>query len=214
MTTWTDCSEWLRSARVLLLSLALIATVTACDSTDPGDDANVEEFISDVRVTLTDPGGSQFAVALFDESGTQQPNTPPALDLEAGVTYSGSITFENRFADDPDEQDVTAEVRAEAVEHQVFYVPGGDAADDVTVTVTDEETDYAAEIEGDDTPRDGVPVGLTFDLVVSDTPSASSGEIRVVLGHYDERDKASDESVGDVPEIDVEVAFPFTITAP
>lgn len=197
----------LRASLLTLASLALLLFVTACDSNDPADDgAGEEEVISNLTLTLT--GGAQpvTAEAVFDAGGTLQ--SVETLTLTPGVAYAGTIEFQNRFADEPEEQNITAEVRAEAVEHQVFYAPDDALAGDVTVTVTDQETDYSAEIEGDDVPRSGVPVGLTYRVVVADSPSGSGGTLRIVLGHYDEREKTADESIDAVPEIDVDVDVP------
>jgi hypothetical protein len=200
-----------------LLGLALVLGLTACDSNDPSGEegAGDAEVISNVTITLTnadDASDTVTADAVFNEAG-ELTSPPRPVQLQAGATYEGTIAFENRFASEPAEQDITAEVREEAVEHQVFYVLSGAAADDVTVTVTDRETDYVSD-SSNNMPRSNVPVGLTYTVDVADSPSGSEATLRVVLGHYDERAKTDSETVGDVPEIDVDVDFGLLIGTP
>lgn len=200
-----------------LLGLALVLGLTACDSNDPSGDegAGDAEVISNVTITLTntsDASNTVTAEAAFNEAGELMSVARP-VQLQAGATYEGTIAFENRFASEPAEQDITAEVREEAVEHQVFYVLSGAAAGDVTVTVTDRETDYVSD-SSDDMPRSNVPVGLTYTVDVADSPSGSEATLRVVLGHYDDREKTASETVDEVPEVDVDVDFGLLVAAP
>ena len=193
----------------LALALLLALTLAACDSTDPGDEgeAGEQEVISNVTLTMTPSGGGAAvtAEAVFNSAGEQE--SIETIALEAGQTYDGAIDLRNRFADG-EEADLTAEVRAEAAEHQFFYALTG--ASGVSLTVTDQETDYAADAADSDELREGVPVGLTFDVVAG---AAGNGQLQVVLGHYDERLKEVDESLDDTPERDIDIAFPVEITA-
>lgn len=75
----------------------------------------------------------------------------------------------------------------------------------------DDEATYADEAEDPSEVRSGVPVGLAFRLTTTDNASSTNGELRVVLGHYDERPKSASESVDDVPERDVDVPFQVSI---
>lgn len=199
---------------LFLLAAAALLVVTACDSTEPDEgEAGEQELISNVTLTLTPQGGGSAvtAEAVFDESGALDASASQrTLTLAAGTAYGGSIDFRNRFADDAEEQDITAEVRAEAMEHQVFYAPQSALASALTATYADDETDYADVIEGG-TPRAGVPVGLAFTVDVSGDAASTSGDLRVVLGHYDERPKNAQESIDDVPERDVDVTFQVTV---
>jgi hypothetical protein len=197
-------------------ALLLLVLVAACDSTDPSDDpgAGEQEVISDVTLTLAPDDGSAAvtANAVFNENGELDDQTADlTLTLTPGVTYAGTIAFTNRFASDPDEQDISAEVRAEATEHQVFYVPLGDLASVLQVGYADDEATYSDEAEDPSEVRSGVPVGLAFTLTTTDNASSTNGELRVVLGHYDERPKSASERVDDVPERDVDVTFQVSI---
>lgn len=210
--TFLQTSQLVRAGTALLL----FVLVAACDSNDPSDDpgAGEQELISDVSLTLAPEDGSAVvtANAVFNEDGELDDQTGElTLTLTPGMTYAGTITFTNRFASDPGEQDISAEVRAEATEHQVFYVPVGDLASVLQIDYLDDEATYADEAEDPSEVRSGVPVGLAFSLTTTDNASSTNGELRVVLGHYDERPKSASESVDDVPERDVDVTFQVSI---
>ncbi len=130
-----------------LLAAAFLSTallITACDSTRPVDDgAGEQELISDVTLTLESPSETVTATAVFREDGSRDDDASTlTLSLTPGTTYAGTVAFTNRFSSDPDERDVTAEVRAEAREHQVFYVVGGAASGSIEFRYDDVETDY------------------------------------------------------------------------
>jgi hypothetical protein len=171
--------------------LALACTLTACDSTRPDDDAGENELITRVVLTLTPQGGGAAATATYNDAnrnGLIEASEFTTLALRAGTTYSGTVTFAS-----PDE-DVTAEVRAEAESHQVLYTPGGGVAGRLTITTTDRD-------------RNSLPIGLQFNAAVSGG-AAATGTLRVVLSHYEGEVKRAG-----VPstEADFDGAFPVTI---
>ena len=177
---------------ILLLALALL--VTACDSTDPGEEgAGEEEVISNVTITLENQADNSTitAEAVFDEAGVRQ--SAETLALTPGATYTGTITLRDRFAN----EDITAEVDEERDEHRFFYVAQGDASNALNITITD-------------TDSNGYPVGLAFTMTVA-AGTAGTGELRVVLGHYDERPKEASETIGAIPETDIDFTYPVTI---
>ena len=180
--------------RSLALLLMFALFVTACDSTEPDDDgAGEEEVISNVTVTLTNAADNSTvtAEAIFDEAGVAQ--SVDALDLTPGATYSGTIELLNRF----EGEDITEEIDEERDEHQFFYEVDGGVSGAVTVTITDADSN-------------GYPVGLEFTVTVADDASGT-GELRVVLGHYDERPKQADETLDNTPERDIDFSYPVAI---
>lgn len=184
--------SFLRSSASILLVFALL--LAACDSTDPGEeDAGEEEVISNVTLTLTNQAGNGTitAEAVFDEAGVEQ--SVETITLTPGATYDGVITLRNRFED----EDITEEVDDERDEHQFFYAAQGEVSDDLTITITD-------------TDSNGYPVGLEFTVAVADD-AAGAGDLRVVLGHYDERPKEASESIDAIPETDVDFTYPVSI---
>ena len=170
----------------ILLPLAFMA----CDSTEPDDHGpGEEELITRVAITLFANGQTQTAVA-SDPDGDGSDFEIDTITLTAGTTYTCTV----ELADEVNGEDITEEVREEAAEHQFFYSVSGGASNRVTVTVTDEDDN-------------GLPVGLEFDLAVSGG-SATTGELRVILSHFDEEPKnGTDQS----DETDVDVRFPIQI---
>jgi len=166
----------------------------ACDSTDPGETgAGEEEVISNVTITLTNPADNSTvtAEAVFDEAGVEQ--SVETIALTPGVTYDGVITLRNRF----EGEDITEEVDDERDEHQFFYVAQGGVSNALTVTITD-------------TDSNGFPVGLALTIEAAGGASGS-GDLRVVLGHYDERPKEANETIDTIPETDIDFTYPVTV---
>ncbi len=197
------------SARFGAFLLAFAFLFTACDSNDPGEGggAGDEEVISNVDLVLTPQGGSAFTVAaVFDENSREV--SIGTLTLTAGTVYAVEVNFRNRFEDDPEELDEEIKVE-ENIAHQLFAIPEGDVADDLTVS--DRNTD-----------DEGLPLGTSFTLTVGD--GGDSGDLRVVLRHYEGDSEElvtqqkggdldpTDDQVPGVVENDVNFTFPVTIT--
>jgi len=190
------------------LAAALLLTFSACDSNepDPDDSAGEEEVITLVRLSLSPQSGGTAitADADFDEAGVLQ-NAEP-LNLQAGATYDVTIDLQNTLEDPP--ESITEEIGDEEPDaHRFFYTPEGDVADNLTVSNLD-------------TDPNGDPLGLTFELAVTDG-AGESGEFRVKLRHYEEDatlpdDKRSDTAtapeVPGVVENDVDFTFPVEIS--
>lgn len=172
----------------LVVAAAFLASCDPAKPTDPHE----EELITTVTVDLVADGTSaQFSYVDIDGDGGNDP-TVTADNLQANTTYTGSITLLNE-SETPAE-DITAEVSAEAVDHQFFFAHGAN----ITTTYTDQDAD-------------GNPVGLAFTLVTGD---ASSESFTVTLRH--EPDKTgTDVADGDITnaggETDIEVTFNFDI---
>lgn len=181
---------------LFLLSLTLLIILPACDSTEPDDPgAGEEELITRVVLTLTG-GGQTLSATADDPDGDGVGIQADTITLQTGTTYTGRIAVFNDLATDAEEQDITAEIRAEADEHQFFYTVGGDAAvqDAVTITLTDQD-------------ENGLPVGLDFTVAVAEA-GPGTGTLNVVLSHYDDAPKnGTDRS----DETDIDVTFPLVV---
>ncbi|HAY36043.1 MAG: hypothetical protein P8H65_11040 [Rhodothermales bacterium] len=176
--------------RTLLVLLFLSFTLNACDSAEPDHDhAGEEELITRVVVTLTS-GTETVTANANDPDGDGTGFEIDPIVLSSGTTYSGSITL----WDDVNLENITEEIEEEDDEHQFFYTVGGGVSDRVDVSITDRDSN-------------NLPVGLTFDLVVSDGGPAS-GTLNVVLSHFDDQPKnGSDRS----DETDVNVTFTISL---
>jgi hypothetical protein len=183
----------LSSRRWLALGSGMLVSLAACgdSSTAPGGES---EVISRVTLTLTPSNGGAALTTYIDDSDGNGPTAPSAQvaipALARGVTYTGTIRFENRLKTPA--EDITAEVQAESNEHRVFYTVTGTG---VTVTTTD-------------TDGQGRPLGLRFTKAVA--ANAAAGTTRVVLCHYDNQPKAATATSCTV-ETDIDVTFAYTI---
>ncbi len=179
---------------VLAGASALVLAVSACgdSATAPGGES---EVISRVTLTLTPSVGGAALTSYIDDSDGNGPQAPSAqvgvLALAKGVTYTGTVKFENRLVTPA--EDITAEVQAEANEHRVFYTVTNAG---VTVTTTD--------VDGQNRP-----LGVRFSKVVAPTASGA-GTMRVVLCHYDDAPKVA-TATSCSGETDIDLTFNVTI---
>lgn len=208
------------------LGLVGVLALSGCpDDGGAGDDhdhdhENESEVITTVRLTFTPQGGGTPVVAAFTDpdgdggmSGTVEP-----IVLTTGTTYDLAIEFLNEL-EDPAE-DITAEVREEAEQHQVFVfgtaVEGPDTSANADAVLrhayADVESDYGG-TEGDD-----LPVGLDNEIVAR---AAGSGQLTVMLRHLPELNGQPQKVAGlaerlaagePLPgEVDAEVEFEVTV---
>ncbi len=193
-------------ARILFAAsvLALVLSVSACDSTEPDEDngAGEQELITRVVLTMTPIGGGEaVSITAEDEDGDGEGLSfdPEALVLQAGQTYNGTI----ELFDDENGEDITEEIEEEAAEHLFRYTAGGGLEGRLEVVISDVEADYS------DDGRDGVPVGLEFQAEVTGG-SAASGTLNVTLFHFDEGAVKEDgDSVSN--ERDIDIDFPVEV---
>ena len=183
-------SKWLLS---LLLAVLVI---TGCDSDDP-DPVDEPELITTLNVTFTNTAdASDMVTASFrdldGEGGNDGVTTNPTLS--ANATYSVTVEFLNESVTPT--EDITAEVREEDEEHQVFFISGSNL--NFTYAYGDEDADNN-------------PIGLTGTATIG---AAGSGTLDVVLVHEPTK-SATGVSGGDITnaggEEDIRVQFTVTI---
>lgn len=177
----------------LTAALAILALAACGDSTTaPGGES---ELISRVTVSVTGNGSTQSA--FIDDSDGNGPIAPSpqsgTLVLQRGVTYTGTILFENRLENPP--ENITTEVLAEADEHRVFYTPGTGT----TVTVTDTDTQ-------------GRPLGLRYSIVAG-SGASGSGSLRTLLCHYAGNTKPA-VATSCTFDTDIDVLFAYSVQTP
>ena len=178
------------------LAVGLATAFAACDDDDPViEPVNEEELITTVTLTLSSDT-DQATFTLFDPDGNGGVSAVTTGDtLSAGTAYSYAVSFVNA-AETPAE-DITAEVREEDEEHQVFI-----SFSDFDATLTEQDED-----------GDGRPLGITGEIVVADDASGT-GTMTLTLVHEPDKD-AEGVADGDITnaggETDVEARFPVTI---
>ncbi len=183
-----------------MLTAMLLVVVAGCDSTAPEDDdgAGEQELITRVTLTLTPVGGGDAAIAVAEDTdGDGLLDEIETLNLQAGTTYNGTVEVFDTFND----MNITEEIEEEYDVHQFFYTAEGGIADRVSVEITDTEEDYGG--------SRNLPVGLDFDVGVTEGPAAS-GVLNIRLGHFGEDPSNKN---GTAPgETDLSVDFPVEIT--
>ena len=159
-------------------STALLTT--ACDEDDPIVEENEEELITTVNMVVT--GGDPQETRAFTfrdldgDGGDDGVVTVTGDALEATTTYTYALTFLNESETPP--EDITAEIREEDEEHQVFFSSNGV---DLIFAPTDED-------------EDDNPIGLVGTLT---TGEAGTGKMTVTLRHEPNKD-AEGVSEGDI----------------
>ncbi len=182
----------------ILILLLVVVLYSSCGNDDDPVIENEEEVITDLVYSLVPTGGGQAVTLSFrdpDGDGGQAPTLTVSDSLQANQTYNGTIVLTN--ASDPsDPEDITTEIRTEALDHQFFYIPGGG----LTVTPA-----YA------DSDTENNPIGL---LTTLQTAGASSGTLRIVLRHQPDKDASGitiTDPAGAGGETDIEVTFPVSV---
>ena len=177
----------------------LAINITGCDDDDDPEPENEEELITDVIFTLTPRTDSTETVVFRfedrDGDGGNDPIQSVTGQLQAGMTYDGTLALTAVEADGGVE-DITAEVRDEDDEHQVFYI----ATDGLDMA-----------FEYDDMDGDGNPLGL---LINATAGAAGSGNLTVILRHEPMKDAngigiSNPDPAGG--ETDIEVVWNATI---
>jgi hypothetical protein len=176
----------------LLFIAALGFAAVACKKDDHGHDhGNDSELITTVRLTYTNKANiTEKVVATWkdiDGTGGKAPEIS-TLNLKANTTYS--VTTELLDESKTPSIDVTAEIRREATEHQLFYLVTG-------ANLTHKYMDKDAK---------GFDLGLQSEHT---TGAASTGKLRVVLKHLVGIKTAT--STVNSGETDVDVEFPVVI---
>lgn len=176
-----------------LVATALVAAACGDSTTAPGGE---QELITRVSLTLTPQGGGTAQTVFIEDADGNGPGAPSAqngtLTLVAGQTYTGTVLFENRLENPP--ENITEEVLAEAEQHQVYYTITGTGT---TFTVTD--------VDGL-----GRPLGVTYTV---NAGTAGAGTVRVVLCHYDDVAKPA-TGTACIGDTDIDVTLNFTVVAP
>ncbi len=183
----------------LIFSFATLTAIlfTSCDPDDNTPPVvNEEELITTVIMTFTPQGGGNALEFRFTDLDGTGGNAPviAADDLPDSTTFDVTVQFLNE-TENPAE-DITAEVLAEAEEHQVFFLI---------------EQGLQMDFDYEDMDADGNPIGL-LNTFYTGTPGM--GELQLVLRHEPNKN-AQGVSVGDIAnaggETDVEVTFDVVI---
>lgn len=173
--------------------VALSFLLIGCEKDDHSHDD--EELITTLIYSLTsETDGSVIAMSFRDPDGDG--GVAPTIiggTLKANHSYKGSITLLNESVNPV--EDITEEVRIEAVNHQFFF---SSTVSGLTVTYDDQD-------------KDGRPLGIK---TVIKTGAAGNGSFKIILRHNPNK-SASGVRDGNIAnaggETDIEVNFPITV---
>ncbi len=154
-----------------LLSLVVVS-LAACPEVTPDEGDNENEVITTITLTFTPDAGGAALVFAFDDPENDGAPIIDAVVLDNDVDYDLAVSFANELADPA--EDLTAEVRDEAVDHQVFFFGSGVQSPASNVAGALITQSYA------DSDANDLPVGLASTIVTNVTGVA---ELQVVLRH-------------------------------
>lgn len=141
----------------------------SCSNENDATPVNEEELITTITAVFTPEGGGS-AVTLnsrdLDGDGPNAPVITISGPFAQNTTYNGIVTFTNESVSPA--EDITAEIVAEAEDHQIFYQTTGSLPDFI----------YSTTAENVD--ANGKPIGLE---TVFTTTTAATGVLKISLIH-------------------------------
>lgn len=180
-------------AAAALAASTLAFGLAACNVSDP-DEHNEEELITTVLLAYTDTVSNLSDTVTFrdaDGPGGLAPSAYDTIVLAPNRVYRVNLSLLDESHDDH-AHDITAEVRDEGVDHQVFYAVAGA---NLVVAYRDQDAN-------------GLPLGLQ---TLQTTGAASTGTLTVTLKHQPGLKSAS--STVATGETDVQIAFQVRVAA-
>lgn len=178
----------------ILAAIAITGLVfTGCSNDDDAPaPVNEEEVITTLSVTLVPTAGGNTITLTsrdLDGDGPDAPVVTVSGNLAANATYTGAVAVLNET--ETPAENITLEVVEEDLEHQFFFVAGGNL--DITTN-------------GFNLDSDGNILGTTFNVT---TGAASTGTYTVTLIHEPMKPNTGVADAGG--ETDIEVTFDVTI---
>jgi len=174
--------------------LFFVVVLNSCKK-DPVVDSNEGELITTVRLKLTNTFSSSINPLVYefkdlDGEGGAAPVKFDDIVLQKNIPYICEVTVLNESVSPAD--DITKEIKAEANDHQFYFVPSSSNL----LTVSNYDTD-----------AQGLPLGLSSFWVTGLNPG--TGTLRLVLKHKPGTKAANDLiNKGDT---DIELNFKLII---
>ena len=182
-----------------IMLLLFIGCIFGCTTNEEAVVVNEAEFITSVTLIFTPDFGGDKVILEFkdlDGDGANAPFVTANRSFETNKTYNGEIFFRNELANPS--INITPEIVAEALEHQMFYQTTGNL-NPLTYATTKSNFDSK-----------GKPLGLQ---TIFKTTSIASGVLRVILRHGPNK-SAPNVANGDITNAGgaTDIAVDFTIT--
>jgi hypothetical protein len=189
----------MKNLKITTLALVALLALSSC-SKDDTPPVNEEELITTVTVVFTPQGGGTSITLQYkdlDGDGPNAPLTTVSGNFAQSKTYDGAVTFKNEAANPIEE--ITPEIIAEGVDHQLFYEKTG----------TLNAFTYGTASSNFDV--NGKPIGLQS---IFTTTGAASGTLKITLKHLPNKSGVN-VAAGDITNAfgntDVEVVFNLTV---
>ena len=185
----------MKKTKLMLVFLVGLALAMNSCKKDPVVDPNEGELITTVKLKLTNTllaGAVPLAFEFkdLDGEGGAVPVKFDSIVLQKNVIYICEVSVLNESVSPAD--DITKEIKAEANDHQFYFVPSSSNL----LSVTDYDTD-----------TNNLPLGLNTTWVTG--LNAGTGTVRVVLKHKPGTKSANDLlNKGDT---DIELDFKLVI---
>jgi hypothetical protein len=182
-------------------ALALVASLalSSCENQEVTP-VNEEELITTITAIYTPVGGGTAITLLYKDLDGDGPNAAVitvSSPFAQNKTYNGTVTFKNEAASPA--MDITPEIIAEGVDHQIFYQKTG-GLNAVTYGTATSNLDI-----------NGKPVGLQSVFV---TTGAANGTLKITLRHLPNKSGAN-VAIGDITNAggatDAEVTFTISV---
>jgi len=178
----------------------LAAVALSSCSNDEATAVNEEELITTITAIYTPVGGGIAITLQYKDLDGDGPNAAVitvSSPFAQSKTYNGALTFKNEAVSPV--VDITPEIIAEGVDHQIFYQKTG----------TLNAFTYGTAASNLDT--NGKPVGLQS---VFTTTGAATGNLKITLRHEPNK-SGSNVASGDITNAggatDAEVTFPISV---
>lgn len=176
---------------LLLVGIALIMNSCKKDTIDP----NENELITTVRMKFTNTLSSSINPLVYefkdlDGEGGAAPVKFDDIVLQKNIPYICEVTVLNESVSPAD--NITNEIKAEANDHQFYFVPS---------------SSNLLSVSNYDTDTQGLPLGLSSFWVTGLNPG--SGTVKVVLKHKPGTKAAND--LINKGETDIELDFKLII---
>ena len=180
-----------RNFLLMLFAASSILLLNSCDK-EIAEEDNDGEVLTTLELHFTERGTQNSLIYKFDDpDGFGTGSVPPVIDLIRllpNKVYDVELKLLNKTANPI--EDVTAEVEEESADHRFYYLPatGGNIM-----------------VDNLDKDADGLPLGINSTWT---TGAKAAGTIRIVLRHYPNGGKATDDLV-DSPKSGTDIDTEF-----
>lgn len=167
----------MKSISAMIGISALIFLFASCKKEKEAPEGNDNELITTIEVILTERGTGIDSVYIWEDADGPGGDVPfiEHINLKENKIYDAEIKFWDKSRTPA--ENITLEVQQESLNHRVYF----EASSGSGITISDLDTD-----------SDGKPLGISS---VWSTTSSATGTLTIVLRHYPDGGKETDDPV-------------------